>query len=118
MNNHPIDVRYKWKRTLLNRLLNGLQISRNHCFSQLPRCMCVQNSINCATLAHRAIKEIYDTIKLGQSYCQSVLELCVGRIPLVLWLTWNFEDIGNEKIASGEGVIKLNKKKISKWRKQ
>ena len=74
-----------------------------------------------AILAHGAIKEIYNAIKLGQSQCHSVLELCVGRIgriPLVLWLPWSFEDISNEIIASGDGVIKLNKKKIGKWRKQ
>ena len=69
-------------------------------------------------LAHRAIKEIYDAIELDQSQCHSVLELCVSRIPLLLQLPWNFEDIGNEIIASSDGVIKLNKKKIGKWRKQ
>ena len=92
-------------------------------FSTLDACvyrMALVRSPRCryAILAHRAIKEIYDAIKLGQSLCHSVVELCIGRIPLLLWLLWNFEDIGNEIIASGDGVIKLNKKKIGKWRKQ
>ena len=69
-----------------------------------------------AILAHRAKKEIYDAIKTWPILVS--LSACVGRIPIVLWLPWNCEDIGNEIIASGDGVIKLNKKKIGKWRKQ
>ena len=73
MNNYPIDVWYEWKMTLLNRLLNGLKYLGTTVFlNSLDACvyrMVLVRSPRCryAIRAHRAIEEIYDAIKLGQS---------------------------------------------------